>query len=150
MAFPGVGPWPGAGITGELRVAVLQLRWLSSQSSWHWGWGHDHHDGRRPVQDARTIWAEVDATLARIDAQFAAIDAKIAMGLSEEHGCPSPRDRAAAQRKLDELRREKAEIERRLAQLRADRTICRLRRTTRRPLVISAACLDNPLAKDCM
>jgi hypothetical protein len=124
-------------------------------------WGRPAHDRARANDHAAAAsvsaaraWAEVDASLARLNAGIAALDAKIAAVLSEDHGCPSARDREAARAKLEEVKRQQAEARRRLAelrrQMREDATICRLPRRGTRRVVIDTACLENPLARGCM
>lgn len=109
-------------------------------------------DDATAVIRARTarVWAEVEASFARLDAGIAAIDAKISAALDDHPGCPSSRDRATAMERLAQLRRQQAELRRRLAKARAESTICRLPQHPVRRVVIDRACIENPLARGCM
>jgi hypothetical protein len=83
---------------------------------------------------------QLQAAHAQLDAVFTALELKIAMGLADPpHGCPSLRERSRAMERLRDLQRQQALLQRRIEQQRRKRAI-----------EISAACIDNPLGKDCI
>lgn len=110
-----------------------------------------HDEAAELSARAQRAWADVDAGFARLDAGLAAIDAKLVAALDAPRGCPSPRDLRAARAKLAELKRQRAEILRRLAKARSEAgAICRLPPRKGRRVIIDTACIDNPLARGCM
>ena len=110
-----------------------------------------HDESAEGRARAARVWAEVDAGFARLDAGIALLDAKITSALDERIGCPSPQDTRAARAKLEELKRQQAQIRLRLAQLRHEEiTICRRPQGKVRRVIVDTARIENPLARGCM
>jgi uncharacterized protein YhaN len=110
-----------------------------------------------PTTDPGAAKAQVDADRAAANAdearkkvealqgEMTALDATVNVAIDGVTNAQNDADRQAAKAKLDKLRKQKAELENRLAEAKAQSAKAEREKGTK----ISPACLDNPLAKGC-
>ncbi len=123
--------------------------WLSTfvvATSCALGWPSSQYGETLQIAPAHDFDTPRESTrrLAAIQRTLDELDRRLEMASHTHLSCEGSRDRARhATPWLGELRRDKAVIERRILETKV--AVVRGRR-----IVISAACLDNPLAKGCM
>jgi chromosome segregation ATPase len=93
------------------------------------------------VEEAR----EAQAIVERLEQDATDLQKRMTEATDAVVGAQSQADRDAAKAKLDQLQKEKAEIDARIATAKANAA----RAERKKGATISKECLDNPLAKDC-
>ncbi len=89
--------------------------------------------------------AKAQASITALQEELAAFDVRVNAAVSAVVDAQTQADRDAATAKLAALRKEKLELEARLAQAKAEAA----RAERLRGVSISKECIDNPLAKGC-
>lgn len=99
-------------------------------------------EAREAEQAAKEAIAKVD----RLQKDADELDVKVSAAIDAVVASQTEADRANAQEKLTQLRKEKASLEHRLAEAQAKAARAKRMQGAR----VSRECLDNPLAKGCM
>jgi hypothetical protein len=102
-------------------------------------------DAEKRADEAVKMAREAQDKLTAIEGDMAELSKKLDDAVASLQSAQNGADRAAANAKLKELQREKAEMERRIADAKA--AAARAERT--KGVHISKECMDNPLAKGC-
>jgi hypothetical protein len=100
---------------------------------------------KKRAEEAVRAAEEAAESVQRLEKDLADLDTKVGAAVDAVVAAQSDADRAAAKAKLEMLRKEKAEFERRTAEAKA--AAARARRV--QGSSISKECQDNPLAKGC-
>jgi predicted nucleic acid-binding Zn-ribbon protein len=98
------------------------------------------------AEEAARSAAEAEQNVQRIQKDLDDLDARVATAVDSVVAAQTEGDRAAAKAKLEALRLEKVDLERRIAEAKAAAARQKRLQGSR----ISKECQDNPLAKGCM
>lgn len=98
-------------------------------------------DAIQAVKDAQEAMERLD----RLQTDLTALDTKVSAAIDTVIAAQNDADRAAAKARLEQLRAEKAEMDRRIMEAKAKA----VRAERKKGVKVDARCLDNPLAKGC-
>lgn len=133
-------------VTGIALVAAVGLVFFAIQRMKESDASKEAEKAAQIERDAAVkAAAEAQEKVERLAADLADLDKKLGSAVDNVVAAQNDADRAAAKGKLEALRREKAEMEARIAEAKA----AAARAERKKGVKISKECQDNPLAKGC-